>query len=112
MLGWVFFRTSSLGEAITFFRALIGFDRASVPIPFAKLPVMGGITWISLIAGIILCLPIGQWLSNRKKQADSTEGLSFIISLVGSKLVLITILIISLLLITASGFQATIYSRF
>ena len=112
MIGWVFFRTAGLGEAVTFLRALIGINQANSIIPFEKIPVMSGITWIALAAGVVLCIPIGQLLAKKNKTSSKKENWSFMISQSGSKISLIIALIISIVLIIASSFQATLYARF
>ena len=112
LLGWVFFRSGSLSQAMTTLRALTGFESATSPIPFERLPITGGLFWIALIAGLILCLPVGEWLSGRIRQTESTLGLSFLIGQTGSKLALIALLILSLVLIAGAGFQAALYARF
>jgi alginate O-acetyltransferase complex protein AlgI len=112
MLGWVFFRTASLGEAFIYLRALIGINQAHSIIPFEKMPVMSGITWIALVAGVVLCMPVGQLLGKKISDAIKSKGLSIIISQVSSKIALIIALVISIVLIIASSFQPTLYSRF
>ena len=110
--GWVFFRSVNPGAAIAYFRALIGLNRTPSIIPFSKLPVMGGITWIALVAGIVFCLPIGRWLKNWISQTFPSEDFSVIVTQLGSKLALVAALIISIILIISSSFQPTLYSRF
>ncbi len=112
MIGWVFFRTVDLGDAVTFLRALIGVNQADSIIPFEKIPVMSGITWIALLAGVVLCIPIGRLLGIMNKNTIKPEGGSLMIAQLGSKIFLVIALIISIVLIIASSFQATLYSRF
>jgi alginate O-acetyltransferase complex protein AlgI len=112
LTGWVFFRSEGLGEAFVYLRALAGLNQPRSVIPFEKLPVMGGFTWIALAAGLVFCLPIGQWLRNWMNQAIHSVGLSFLISQVASKIALVIVLLISIALIIASSFQAALYARF
>ncbi len=112
MIGWVFFRTASLGDTFTFLHTLIGLNQANSTIPFEKIPVMSGITWIALLTGVVLCLPIGQVLRKKSDTTIKHKWMSIMISQVSSKIALIIALIISIVLIIASNFQATLYSRF
>lgn len=113
LLGWVFFRSATLTEALAFIKALIGLSSATKPIPFERLPIMSGLTWIALIVGLILCLPIHEWLTDWFRKIKPTYDLPYeLINQFASKITLIGILIASIFLILGSSFQAALYARF
>lgn len=58
MLGWIFFRSPTLGYAWKLVRVLLGFMPSNARIPYSVFPPVANLTWIALIAGILFSIPL------------------------------------------------------
>jgi alginate O-acetyltransferase complex protein AlgI len=58
MTGWVFFRASTLQNALGYLKSLAGFSQGSGLLSFSTKPIMDTHTWLALMLGIMLSVPI------------------------------------------------------
>lgn len=58
LLGWVFFRSPTLGYAWKLLKVMLGIMPSSSRIPYSVFPPVANLTWIALIAGIMFSIPL------------------------------------------------------
>jgi alginate O-acetyltransferase complex protein AlgI len=111
MAAWVFFRTADLGQAARYFKALLNFSAAGVPLPYSLLPVFDTHTLLAIVLGLLFAAPLAPalqgWLQQRfPGRAARMTGR------VVQDLAALGVLILALLVLAGSTFQAYIYARF
>ena len=65
IVGWVFFRSSSLAYAWNFIKSLFGFNHPLSDIPFSVLPPISPFVWAALVISIFLSFPVLPALQKR-----------------------------------------------
>ncbi len=115
LVGWVFFRSPSLHFALVFLRRLLGDGRGVKPLLFeltSPLPFIEPTFVIALLAGLMLAIPVGQWLAERLKKTSKNgivvNSAVWIIRDFG----LIFLLILSIAATASSAFTPSIYGAF
>jgi alginate O-acetyltransferase complex protein AlgI len=115
LVGWVFFRSPTTHFAIMFLRRLLGDARGLKPLPFevtSPLPFIEPTFVLALLAGILLSLPVSQWLEQvRVRLPTGRIGVWFTFLFI-SDLVWILVLIVSIAATANSQFAPGIYGAF
>jgi alginate O-acetyltransferase complex protein AlgI len=109
LVGWVFFRSASLGYAWGFLKALAGFSHATGVLPYSVLPPIQFSTWLALFLAILFSMPVVPafqramakytWWSTLPAQIARDTGS-------------IVLFILSLVALASSTFQPYIYGNF
>lgn len=115
MVGWVFFRSDTLGQALAYIKRL--FDFKSVPYLDAKLfEAMNSQFYLMLAIGLLLCTP---FVRNQLQKFDGAQSSIFNASPLGiiSKGLFVSVWTISILLVSTaqiltSGYNPFLYFRF
>jgi len=104
MIGWVFFRAETFGQAAAFLRAMAGFG-SSEPTPFAASYYLDPRTIAAIILGIIGSTPAPAALGRRLAAREPARGLL-------EPATVIVLLAVSVMFIAASSYNPFIYFRF
>jgi alginate O-acetyltransferase complex protein AlgI len=115
LVGWVFFRSSTLSFAVAFLGRLAGDASGLTPLSFAisrPLPIIEPSIWIALCFGLFFCLPVVPFLQ-RKITAGlaSYPRLSFSLTVAADGVRLI-VLIFSIAMIASGSYAPGLYGRF
>jgi alginate O-acetyltransferase complex protein AlgI len=115
LLSWVFFRSPNLYFATRFLRRLFGYTRGITPLSFQKmnpLPIIDPTVVMALVFAIVLCFPVGKWLS---RWTARLAGEKFYLRLAFQILYDFMILLLfaaSVAAVAASGYAPGIYDKF
>lgn len=109
LLGWVVFRSPSLGYAWHLMRVLFGVAPSNRRIPFSVFPPVANLTWVMLLIGIFLAFPLppvwNRWATHLKGRHEAVFEIT--------RAILLTLLFIAGLIVQAGGRYAPfIYGDF
>jgi alginate O-acetyltransferase complex protein AlgI len=110
MIGWVFFRADSLGEALAFLKAMAGLNHAAVPIPFTVRWFLTPELLLALLAGALGSAPLGRALSQARGKG-SILGSGWALDLLVTA-GLVIVLAASAMQVAAGSYNPFIYFRF
>ena len=115
LIGWVFFRSPTVGFALGFIRRLAGDVQGLPPLPFdltSPLPFIEPTFVMALVAGLLLCFPVGRWLQGAFRRVAGEHGLALqaggLLQDCGSA----ALLIAAIAATASSAFTPGIYARF
>jgi alginate O-acetyltransferase complex protein AlgI len=115
LAGWVFFRAPTVQFAVSFFHRLMGYTGGIIRLPFGStmpLPFIEPTFVMALVAGLILCFPVGRWLDALvRRVTDRAFGLR-ISSQVLYDVAMLVLMIASLAAMASSTFTPGIYAKF
>lgn len=115
LIGWVFFRSSSLTFAVGFFSRLAGNTAGLTRLPFSQttpLPFIEPSFVLFLVVGIIFCLPLSPlWNTIRAYMEKRKPALFFVFQPIEDSL-LIALFILGLAALISSTFAPNIYAKF
>ena len=116
MAGWVFFRTESMAEALSYFQALAGQSGASGEIQYLE-KFLDFKTGLLLIIGAILATPVSarlnQWFIERSQAGSGVANVRRAVIYSSSNLLLLTtLMLLCLMAIGANAYSPFIYFRF
>ena len=77
MIGWVFFRSPTIGYAWKFIKVLFGILPSASRIPYSVFPTVANLTWIALVAGIFFSFPLAASLRQRVDMATAKHPVLF-----------------------------------
>jgi alginate O-acetyltransferase complex protein AlgI len=115
MVGWVFFRSPNPHFALIFLRRLVGDARGVTLLPFeltSPLPFIEPTFILALLAGVLLALPVSQWVQGVLGRIPDNKFMARTTIQVFSDLALIFILIMAIAATTSSTFAPGIYGAF
>ena len=107
MVGWVFFRTSTLEQALVYLGVLSGFSAGAGNISFTVLPPLEGMGWVVLATGMIFSMPVRDWLYRLRPAWFSWRGAGFL-----RDVLLLGLLVASVIFLASSSYQPYIYGKF
>lgn len=115
LLGWVFFRSTSLDYAGQFLLRLVGLGPAVLPGAYSvtrPLPIIENSVWMALALGILFSMPVLPGLRRAWQRLAGGHALLAGSALVGADLLLLTLLVSSVAATVGSTFVASIYGGF
>jgi alginate O-acetyltransferase complex protein AlgI len=116
LIGWVFFRSPTLNYAFDFFARLMGSSRGITQIPFSvtkPLPIIDPSVWLAIVLGIIFSMPIVPWFRKYWGQIVEKGVVWRAVGRVGSDLILIALLILSIAaLLSRATVITSVYAKF
>jgi len=115
LAGWVFFRAPTVQFALSFFQRLTGYTVGVVPLPFEStmpLPFVEPTFVMALVAGLILCFPVGQALERLRIRLIGERPILRFSSQLLYDAGLLATLTVSLAAMAASNFAPGIYGKF
>lgn len=110
IVGWVIFRSPTIDFAYDYFRRLAGDMRGIQILPFemtSPLPFIEPTFLIALLVGILLCLPLNDWLHRFIPQLEDSFPLRII-----SDIGLFFIFIVALASVASASYRPGIYGGF
>lgn len=115
MIGWVFFRSNSLGFAFDFFRRLLGRTGRLFPLPFSQttpLPFLDPSLLLVLVIGFLLSMPLTSLMAGWRDKIEQTRpSASFALNVIADVL-LSALFIFGLAAILSQSFLPNIYAAF
>ena len=113
MIGWVFFRSDSLGHATQYLANMFGFSHAD-GIKYYAIYYCDPRTILTLVLGVILSTPIASWAGTQLKIRISNSSLLPLQSVVylGHYFLLVSLFIMSAANLAAGTYNPFIYYRF
>jgi alginate O-acetyltransferase complex protein AlgI len=115
LAGWVFFRSPTLPFAMGFFHRLIGYTGGLIVLPFEltmPLPFIEPSFVAALVAGLIFCFPVGQWLERLYRGLVGERPVLQFSAQVLYDLGSVVMLVASLAAMASSNFAPGIYGKF
>lgn len=115
LTGWVFFRSRSVAFALGFFPRLWGDTRGLTALPFSDtrpLPFVEPSFLLALAAGILLCLPLGEWLTDLRLRLERRFPGAFFPLQLAQDALLIALFVLALSALVSGDFAPNIYARF
>jgi len=115
LVGWVFFRSSSLTFAFGFFSRLAGNTSGLTKLPFRQttpLPFIEPSFVLVLIVGIIFCLPLASLWNTVRTNLEKQKPALFFIFQPAEDLFLIALFILGLAALFSNSFAPNIYAKF
>ena len=115
LIGWVFFRSSSLDYAFGFLHRLIGNSAGVLPMPFsqtAPLPFLDPSLLLALLLGVIFSFPISSFDIQWKEGAKKWEHRNRLISQIVTDLLLCFLYVLGLASALSQSFLPNIYASF
>lgn len=76
-VGWVFFRSPTIGYAWTLLKILLGFMPSNSHIPYSVFPPVANLTWLALVMGILFSIPLVSPLSSLLDTATAKRSVLF-----------------------------------
>ena len=110
VLGWVFFRSPNLQFAWNFLKALAGFSKPSVWLPFSVYPPVSPLVWSALAAGILFSFPVLPALQKRFFSSLSSKGTAVLAW--GRNVLAFGLFIAGILIQTGANYLPFIYGEF
>ncbi|MCD4654222.1 MBOAT family protein, partial [bacterium] len=110
MIGWVFFRTDTLGDAWIYLKTLVAFQGPDT-VPAEILFLYNPSRLIFLACSVLFCFPIGKWFKGKMQSFTGKTQLSIYLEGLYYML-LLAIFVISLASIASNTYQPFIYFRF
>jgi alginate O-acetyltransferase complex protein AlgI len=115
LVGWVFFRSPTPDFALDFLRRLAGDTNGMQTLPFEQtspLPFIEPSFLLALILGILLCLPLKDWLQSYFHTADQGHDIKDLGLQIIYDAVLILVFLFSLAATASASYQPGIYGTF
>lgn len=115
LVGWVFFRSSSVNFALVFFRRLAGNTSGLTPLPFSQtspLPFIDPSMILTMVIGIIFLFPIGSLWERRKTELEPANPASQLLLQTVSDVLLIALFVLGLAASVSQQFYPNIYASF
>ena len=115
LIGWVFFRSDSLGYAGQFLARLVGWQGGITPLPYTltqPLPIVDPSVWLALAAGILFSLPVLPALQKGWQRFAGQRPVLSGIGTVGADLLLLFLLAGSVAALTSAQYVTNIYGGF
>ncbi len=115
LVGWVFFRSASLGYAGQFLARLAGWQGGITPLPFnmtQPLPIIDPSVWLALAAGIVFSLPVLPALQKGWQRFAAQRRVLSGIGTVGADLFLLFLLAGSVAALASARYVTNIYGGF
>jgi len=106
LVGWVLFRSNSLGYAGAFLLALTGLGPQQMLTPFSHLPPPGVQVWLALLVGTAGLFPAPDWLARRLAPRQSNLHWAL------RDAALLGLLFLAVVVLAGSTYQAYIYGDF
>lgn len=108
MIGWVFFRTESLHDAIRYIGTLLGFNKSGIQLN----AVMGFVTInvaVALVLGVLFSMPLYLWIEKRTTSISVKNPLLFNLAYLS---VLVSLFGICAMALATNTYNPFIYFRF
>jgi alginate O-acetyltransferase complex protein AlgI len=115
LIGWVFFRSSSLAFAFAFFRRLAGDTSGLTPLPFSQtspLPFVDPSMILTVAIGIICLFPIGSLWERKKTEMEPANPVPQLLFQAASDVLLIALFVLGLAASVSRQFYPNIYASF
>ena len=112
MVGWVFFRATTLGQALTYLKAMVGGAPFVKSLSYSVLPPLPGYFWLVMAMGMLFAFLFPRsWQEkiNAWATGDSWRSAAW---LVAQDILLLGIFFMALVCMAQMTHQAYIYSRF
>jgi alginate O-acetyltransferase complex protein AlgI len=109
MLGWVFFRSPTVGYAWNLIKVLLGIIPSSSRIPYSVLPPVANLTWAALIVGILFSIPLAVPL---RRELDAAAAKHPVIFAWVRNIFLLLLFIAGVAAQTSANYQPFIYGEF
>jgi alginate O-acetyltransferase complex protein AlgI len=113
LLGWVFFRAESLGQALTFFSALFGVSHGSAPDVLFEIIFTQQFA-LALLAGMVFATPVAPWLERELGRlfSNAMERVMQWTIFIAEPLLLMALLVICATRLAGGTYNPFIYFRF
>jgi alginate O-acetyltransferase complex protein AlgI len=109
--GWILFRTPSLAAAGVYFKSLLGFSSASGVLLYSVMRPVPAHVWLALGLGAILATQLvpktGAWILGGAKTGPRPALIQGM-----TDVWLLAVLVVSIIVMAASSYQAYIYMKF
>ncbi len=115
LLGWVFFRSPTPAFALRFLLRLAGDTRGLTVLPFDltnPLPIIEPTFVMALVAGLLLCLPLGRYLQQVLDRLVGDAPTPRLAAPILADLGLLAVLLASIAAIASSAFTPALYAKF
>lgn len=115
LLGWVFFRSSSLDYAVGFLGRLFGWQENIFPLPFSvtrPLPIIDHSVWAALVFGIIFSLPVMPLIQRNWQRVSGKSAAAALAGRLGTDFLLLALLVFSVAFMVGYQYVANIYGNF
>jgi alginate O-acetyltransferase complex protein AlgI len=109
MLGWVFFRSPTLGYAWKLLKVLLGIMQSNSRIPYSVFPPVANLTWTALIVGILFSIPLAAPLRRELDAAAAKHPVKFAWV---RNIFLLLLFIMGVAAQTGANYQPFIYGEF
>jgi len=110
MIGWVFFRAETVGEAVGFLKAMAGLNRPAVATPLTIQWFLTPELLLALAAGLLGSAPLGEALSRWRPERRSIARSWTVDALLTAAL--LSVLVASAMQAAAGSYNPFIYFRF
>jgi alginate O-acetyltransferase complex protein AlgI len=113
MIGWVFFRSESLSQAIQYLGSMVGITNAS-GVKYYTLLYFDLKILVILIMGIAIATPIASWLGFQLKKRSNTSRFSALRPAIyaGHYVLLVSLFLFSAASLASGTYNPFIYYRF
>jgi alginate O-acetyltransferase complex protein AlgI len=115
LIGWVFFRSSSLTFAFGFFSRLAGNTTGLTTLPFKQtspLPIIEPSFILVMVVGILFCLPLASFWNTVRAGVEKRKPALFFVFQPLEDILLIALFVLGLAALISSTFAPNIYAKF
>lgn len=115
VVGWIFFRSNSLGFAFEFFRRLAGDASGLTPLPFSQttpLPFIEPSFILALTAGLVFSFPVTSLWKGLRENLEKSHANAFFPLQILEDALLVLLFALGLAFLFSSTFMPNLYARF
>jgi alginate O-acetyltransferase complex protein AlgI len=112
MVGWVFFRAESLGAAIHYLKAMLGFTHGSASLPFAVMTPVEPYLWFIFGIAVLFAMPLLPIINRYRAGEGLASRRVAIVLAVLQDVVILGLLVVAIIFLSSTTHQAYIYMRF